>query len=133
VRRVPAVALMVATAATLALAIPALAARTRTVTIASTITLAKQVSTGKVSSANAACVTERKVVVKYRDARGKLGAYGRDVTDESGKYFIGGISPVKGEPPYEFFAVAKARTIAGKGTTVVCSGATSKARVVTGG
>jgi hypothetical protein len=127
------IATVTAAAFCLALALPAGAvAPTKSIEVGSSVTLAASHNSGLVRSGEPACVAERSVVVKYRDKQGKVRIFGRDTTDEVGKYFIGEISAPEGTSPFEFFAVAKARTDEGKGRGLTCTEAKSKVRVVEG-
>jgi hypothetical protein len=96
--------------------------------VSSTVTLGATLTSGKVSSAKSVCKADRKVVVKYRDATGKVYVFGRDTTNNGGNYQVTpGSTP--GTLPFRFFAVAKVK----RSGSVTCTEAKSKTRKVEGG
>jgi hypothetical protein len=73
-------------------------------------------------------VPNRKVTVRYTDARGKLRVFGTGTTNGQGTYRITpGATP--GKLPFKFKAVLPALAT----HSYVCAGDTSNARVVSGG
>ncbi len=124
-------ALMAAAIAAAAVAV-APAGATKVVKYESSVTLGATLTGGKVSSPKGACTKDRKVVVKYTDAKGRAYVFGRDRTDNSGRYQVtGGATP--GKLPFKFKATVKRRSEGTAGTIYVCKEATSKTRLVSGG
>ncbi len=112
-----------------ALALAALAAAaTGAAQYKSSITLGASLTGGKVSSPKNACLKERKVAVKYTDARGKTYVFGRDTTNANGAYQVTpGATP--GKLPFKF----KAHVGPLSTRSYTCQAADSKVRVVSGG
>ena len=92
----------------------------------SSVTLKSTLSGGKVSSAKAVCKRHRKVVVKFTNGKGQTTVFGRDTTDNEGRYDIGFQIP-NGPRPWKFWAIAKPKDPQGP---VVCSAARSATRTV---
>lgn len=86
----------------------------------------------RATSPKSACIEDRKVVVKYTDARGRGYLFGTDKTDAGGRYQVTpGSTP--GKLPFKFKAVVKRRSEGTAGTIVVCKGVSSKVRLINGG
>ena len=92
----------------------------------SSVTLSSTLSSGKVSSAAAVCERHRKVVVKQKTGNGKITVFGRDTTDNQGRYNIGFEIP-NGPKPWKFWAIAKPKDPDGP---KFCSAARSATRTV---
>ena len=92
----------------------------------SSITLSRTVTAGKVSSAKAVCRQHRKVVVKFKKGNGQTTVFGRDTTDNEGRYDIGFEIP-NGPKPWKFWAIAKTKDPQGP---TLCKAARSATRTV---
>jgi hypothetical protein len=122
--------LLVAAAATVALAIPALALAGypgQTVKVKTTITINPYGSAGQVTAANENCVEGRQVVVKQVGI-GKIGS--AEVT-ATGRWTAE--PKYKGPLPYKVYAEVKPVSEGTAGTIFKCLAATSKIRTIAGG
>ena len=122
--------LFAAAVATAALAVPVAASADhpgQTVELKSTITINPYGSAGKVSSSNANCVEDRKVVVKEKG----FGKIGSTTTSSTGSWKAE--PKYKGSVPLKVWAEVKPVTQGTAGTIYKCLGATSKVRTINGG
>jgi hypothetical protein len=121
-------ATLAATVAAAALAVSAGA--TKTVNVASTMSISAYGYFGKVNSSNPACVADRKVALKQQGH----GVLGRDTTDEEGRWKI---DPedlhFKGQLPFKIYAELKPSSQGTAGTVYKCGSVTSKTITINGG
>ncbi len=123
-------ALVLAAAATLALAVPAIGAPGQPgqeIELKSTITINPYGSAGKVSSTNANCLESRQVVVKEKG----FGKIGGTTTSSTGSWKAE--PDYKGEVPLKVWAEVKPVTQGTAGTIYKCLGAKSPVRTINGG
>jgi hypothetical protein len=123
-------ALALAVGAALALMVPVIAAAGQpgqTVELKSTITINPYGSAGKVSSSNANCTEDRRVVVKEK-GYGKIGS---TTTSSTGSWKAE--PDYKGNVPLKVWAEVKPVTQGTAGTIYKCLGASSIVRTINGG
>jgi hypothetical protein len=129
--KVAGAALAVAIAVVALAAIPAAAVQPgQTVNVPSTLKISVYAYKGKVTSSNANCVAERKVVLKQKGH----GVLGGATSTDTGSWEV---NPedlrFKGQLPYKVYAEVKPLTQATAGPIYKCLAATSKTITINGG